>query len=725
MLSTVIALAVALQAISSSPDTMPRGASGAAVAAALRDEAYLDAGAREMVRRARARSDWVDSTIVEYRMLAKERISVGVRALRRDRILFRRELAADILWRRDGTGWVRVLGARQVVPVAVPEPRVPGGASSEAAALAFDPSREFLLRGLSDRDDDDDDDLRHPLAHGSEAHYRFASGDTTHIRLPSGRELRLGELRVIPRRPEGLLLRGSFWLDLDTHSAVRGVFQLARPLDMTRDLDEDDHVPGILQPMEADLRYFTVEYGLWEDRWWLPRLISLEGEARVGNLLNVPVRFERSFEDFRVIGAGQPPLRLSAADTADIVPLAEDTARGRTHRSCDYGRRCGRDRRFSASDSALLASEHLPGSIYDEDALITEDELRQLADVLGAAVPGRSSWHGPVARLTYLRPELLRYNRVEGLAVGARLDGDFGPAWVDATLWLGTADLQPNAELGVRRDRFGTVQRVAAYRRLAAVDPDSRALGIGSSLSALVLGRDDSDYYRTLGAEAVGRPAARRALDYRWRVFVERQSGAQKETDLSLPRLFNAERTFQPNIAADPAEQLGAELGASYAWGSDPLGVRWVLGGSVLGATGDYRFARPSTIAFLGFPLPLRVVAAVELAGGTAVGDVPRQSLWHLGGPATVRGYGGGSRIAGDAFWRGRAEVATSFPAARIALFSDVGWAGPRGSVKLDPMLLSTGIGASFLDGLLRTDIARALRGDTGWRVDLYFDGIL
>lgn len=725
MLTTVIALSVVLQASSSPADTITTEASRPAVAAAVPTDAYLDAEAREMVRRARERSDWVDSTIVEYRMLAKERISVGVRALRRDRILFRRELAADILWRRDGTGWVRVLGARQVVPVAVPEPRVPSAAASEAADLAFDPSREFLLRGLSDRDDDDDDDLRHPLARGSEAHYRFASGDTTHIRLPSGRELRLGELRVIPRRPEGLLLRGSFWLDLDTHSAVRGVFQLARPLDMTRDLDEDDDVPGILKPIEADLRYFTVEYGLWEDRWWLPRLISLEGEARVGNFLNVPVRFERSFEDFRVTGTGQPPLRLSATDTADIVPLAEDSAGGRTHRSCDYGRRCRQDRRFSASDSALLASEHLPGSIYDEGALITEDELRQLADVLGAAVPGRSPWHAPVARLSYLRPELLRYNRVEGLAVGARVDADFGPAQVDATLWLGTADLQPNGELGVRRDRFGTVQRMAAYRRLAAVDPDSRALGFGSSLSALVLGRDDSDYYRTLGAEVTGRLTASRRLDYRWRVFAERQSGAEKETDVSLPRLFNDERTFHPNIAAAPADQLGAELGASYAWGGDPLGVRWALGGSVLGATGDYGFARPSATAFLGLPLPLRGVAAVELAGGTAMGDLPRQSLWYIGGPATVRGYGGASRIAGPAFWRGRAELATSFPAARIAVFSDAGWAGPRGSVELDPMLLSAGIGASFLDGLLRMDIARALRGDTGWRFDLYFDGVL
>ena len=42
-----------------------------------------------------------------------------------------------------------------------------------------------------------------------------------------------------------------------------------------------------------------------------------------------------------------------------------------------------------------------------------------------------------------------------------------------------------------------------------------------------------------------------------------------------------------------------------------------------------------------------------------------------------------------------------------------------------DPLLLSAGVGASFLDGLVRLDLARALRTPTGWRVDLYLDAAL
>lgn len=719
-----IALALALQ-VTPPGDTLPRDSSrrtAPAVDSALVASAYLDRDAGDMVRLARERRGQVDRSLMEYRVLARERISVGMRALRRDRILFRREMAANILWRREGTGHVQLLGARQVVPMAVPAPHVPSKAVGEAADLAFDPSRELLLSGLSDGD------VRHPLADGSELHYRFSSGDTTRIRLPSGRVLRVAELRVIPRRPEGLLLRGSLWLDLDTHSPVRAVFQLARPLDLLRDLEDDDEegVPGILQPMEADLRYLTVDYGLWDDRWWLPRLIALEGEGRAGRFLDVPVRFERSYEDFEVRAAGMPPLELTAADTSGMIYESDDSTVAHVQETCQGERRCWKHRGGRLPDTVLLTSEHLPGSIYDDGGvLITKTELRELASVLEAVVPGGSRWHPPVTRVSYLEPSLVRFNRVEGLALGGRVEADFGAADARATVWLGAADLEPNAELAVRRERFRAFQQVALYRRLEAVEPDTRAHGLGSSLSALLLGRDDSDYYRTLGAELTGAPAAPARWDYGWRLFAEHQSGAEKETDLSLPRLFGSRRTFHENIAADAAGQLGAELAAAFRYGSDPRGVRTALGASVLAETGDYEFVRSSARGFLGLPLPMGTVGALEIAAGAGFGGVPVQSRWYLGGPSTVRGYGGASRVAGEAFWRARAEVGTSFTAARVALFSDAGWAGERSEFRRAPILLSTGAGASFLDGLLRVDVARALRGPTGWRLDMYFDGAL
>ncbi|HEX9395068.1 MAG TPA: hypothetical protein VF923_10455, partial [Gemmatimonadales bacterium] len=72
-----------------------------------------------------------------------------------------------------------------------------------------------------------------------------------------------------------------------------------------------------------------------------------------------------------------------------------------------------------------------------------------------------------------------------------------------------------------------------------------------------------------------------------------------------------------------------------------------------------------------------------------------------------------------------RAELANRLPAARLALFSDVAWAGARNAFATSRPLVSAGVGASFLDGLVRIDLARALRAPTGWRLELYSDAIL
>ncbi|HLZ46178.1 MAG TPA: hypothetical protein VKQ05_10930, partial [Gemmatimonadales bacterium] len=88
------------------------------------------------------------------------------------------------------------------------------------------------------------------------------------------------------------------------------------------------------------------------------------------------------------------------------------------------------------------------------------------------------------------------------------------------------------------------------------------------------------------------------------------------------------------------------------------------------------------------------------------------------------RGYGGNAE-SGDAFWRARLELANRWPAARGVLFVDVGHAGPREQLSLSRPLTGVGIGASFLDGLLRFDLTRATRAPTGWRLDFYTDAAL
>ncbi|PYO40302.1 MAG: hypothetical protein DMD29_06535 [Gemmatimonadetes bacterium] len=208
------------------------------------------------------------------------------------------------------------------------------------------------------------------------------------------------------------------------------------------------------------------------------------------------------------------------------------------------------------------------------------------------------------------------------------------------------------------------------------------------------------------------------------RLYGERQRAVSKETDFSLPHAFDRDHRFRPNITARAAEQLGVAMTVrgSRRVGSDAA----TLGAEVTveGSAGTFGFGRAALTVHATAPLPRGLVLGVETAGGTSAGRVPLQSRWFLGGPATLRGYPGGA-LSGEAFWRARGEVANAFPGARLALYTDEGSAGPRDGPGFPRPLWSAGLGASFLDGLIRIDCSRALRAPVGWRVDFYADGIL
>src|SRR5262245_24621125 len=82
-----------------------------------RSDAYLDASAAQLVRLARERRQTADLSVESYKVLTKERISAGLRGIRRDRLLYRREVAGKLEWTRDGTGRVEIIGAREAIPI--------------------------------------------------------------------------------------------------------------------------------------------------------------------------------------------------------------------------------------------------------------------------------------------------------------------------------------------------------------------------------------------------------------------------------------------------------------------------------------------------------------------------------------------------------------------------------------------------------------------------------
>jgi hypothetical protein len=693
--------------------------------------AYLDPAARRLVPAARARRETIDRSITAYRVTMRERIGAGVRALRRDRMLYRRELALRIDWRRDSVGRIDVMGARQAVPAVRPQVEVPDDLKGDVADYAFDPADDRLTMGFGGGGGGDgSSDAKHPLAPGSEADYRFATGDSSVLVFPDGRTTVLRELRVMPRRLEFRLMTGSLWIDEKSHGVVRALFRPARPFDFERDLGEEDHdIPGFVKPIRGEVRYITIDYGLWDGRWWLPRLIAFDAVATAGSWLQMPLRYERLYSDYEVTGdtvsrrAPRPPRATAAADS---------TARARCHEQADtlsqQGIEClcrnGECLRFAVhvptDTAALLASVELPPAFAAVgDTLFSAGELQDLMHGLGRLPEAPWQLHARPPRWG-----LARYNRVEGLAVGAQGELDFGRLQLDGSARVAVADGEPDLEAGLTRQTGTARFRLAGYRRLDAVDPTAGSLGFGNSLGALLLGRDDGDFYRSAGIALTVLPAVTATQSFSIRIYAERQRSAAQRTDFSFPHLLHSDHRFRPNVVADSADQVGAAVTLRAQRGVDPEAPRWGADVTLDGGAGTYGFGRASATLRVAAPFTPRLAGAVELSAGTAAGRVPVQARWYLGGPNTLRGYGGGA-ATGDAFWRARVEVASRLPAARLALFGDVGRAAPHDRLSLARPLAGAGIGASFLDGLMRIDLARALRSPKGWRLDLYVDGIL
>jgi hypothetical protein len=703
-------------------------------------DAYADDAARVLVRDARARRALVDNRIRSYETTATERISARLRVGFGERLLLRRETASRIEWTRD-TVRIHVLAAREVVPPVAAGVQIPAGLSRYMPSMAFDPvDSEMLLRF-------DTTGIRNPLSAGAEAHYRFAAGDSTVIRLPDGREVRLRELRITPRRRDPQLMNGSFWIDAETHSVVQAYFRLARPYDTRRDSDSRQSL--LVPSLQAELDYIAIDFGFWDLQWWLPRTVAAHGVMRVAGV-SMPLSFERRYDSYIIDGDATVPV-VERDDTTPARPCrprvsfvvqvgtsrpdSVRAARRQRERSAveqadtsaaaDPAGVC--DRAFivtSEPDDELTTSALLPGDIYSGSGVIDEAELRAIAERVRGISPAPWQLARPIVEWGPAGPGLLRYNRVEGVSVGARALLDFGVAEADAELRVGTAAGEVGAQLGLTRPGTLLNTRLAAYRRLDAVAVAAQPFTRGSSLSALFLGRDDNDYFRATGGELLLRAGDLRPQWWEARLFAERHAALTTRSSFSVPRLLDGDRPVRDNITAEPATQFGATLRLRGARGLDPASARIGAELELHGEAGDYTLVRPGLRVRSTLPLGRRVTMGVEAAGGSSFGDVPPQRLWQLGGVSTLRGYEGGT-VRGEAFWRGRAEVALGLPAARLALFGDIGHAGTRTELFDARPLRSAGLGLSLLDGLLRMDVARAVDAPRGWRVHFQLDSVL
>jgi hypothetical protein len=739
---TMMARRDSMRASRDSSDAQHRAARHIALTPQLLATAFKDPAARTLLERARAARLTQDSALASYDATTYERISVNskITSFGRNRLLFRTERAARIRWQRGNGALVDVTGARSALPM------FEGAGDSDVNVgtppIPYYPGRETLWIGSEvAKANADADALIHPLGAGAEAYYTYSSGDSVTFQLPGGRRILVRELRVQPRVSRWDLVVGSLWFDVGTGQLVRGVYRMAEPMDVmsvAKDEDGEDpqkDIPGwikpMILPMTGGIDVMTVDYGLYEGRFWLPRMQTAEGKARAG-VMRFPFELTQRF-DYESVNAklDVPKIQLAVVDTARGVD-ARKARREERESACKNGATYRESRRSGDDDSvemlvripcdtaALAHSSALPKSIYDTpDSLFGDRDIDALvANALSLQHQAGSTGFTPPV-IQYGIP-LTRYNRIEGISTGVRADDDMGNGYSSHALARIGTDWSPNGEVGLSRTNGRETYTVNVYRRLnSANDWDRDPFSLGSSLSALLFGHDDGVYYRSWGGELVHDQEA--GLIDSWRLFGEQEFGAAVTTRFSLAGKLSGGH-FPDNIDVTKGSVVGLSLRKRGSLGEDPDGFRAFSDVRIEGAAGTFDYARAMADVTLTHPLAGPLDAALTLSGGTSGGTVPAQRLWYLGGSSTVRGQDVGVAV-GDAYWLTRLELGLGTVFARPVIFGDLGWAGDRHNWNEGVVPVSgAGVGASFMDGLIRLDVAKGIRPTGGVRASLYLD---
>lgn len=714
---------------------------------------------------------------MSYEATAYLRVSAGMSFSRigRDRLIFRHENVTHVKWHRDVGAWIEVAGARTALPIAPgegeKEVRQEMATDGDMTPVPYFPGHEPLMsfNGGVAQSQVDERDMVHPLAQGAEAYYTYAVGDSVTFRLPDGRTVELRELYVRPREPKWNVAVGSLWFDARTGQLVRAAYRLAVPMDIWAVAEEEDPraqedipiwVKPLISPMRAQIAAIVVEYGLHQGRFWLPRINSAEGHAQV-SFMRVPFKFEQSFRyaavnaldslpAITIVEPEQPPDSLTAEDRERWLDSAR-TARRERRRAVRDSVAKGLRRDPDACDStgtrivmrrrqdegkmavavrtpcdarALENSPELPPSIWDDGEEIFGAREREalIAEALAmGSQPGLGLYISKPTLQFGL--QFTRFNRVEGLSSGIQVDQLLGAGYTATALGrIGHADLEPNVELSVSRTNLSQTIRARGFNRLVAANDWGNPLSFGSSLSALLFGRDEGFYYRATGAE-VEFVKERGAL-FTWRGFVEGQRPAAAENEFSLGPAFIA------NIAAERRRFLGTSLRISHARGLDPDALRIFTDVKLEASASDSvgaSFGRGAIEVTFTETIG-GVAAALTASAGSSIGSVPVQRRYYVGGSYTVRGQRADTSSSGNAYWLGRLELGKTVTAVRPLIFGDIGWVGDRrnvdqvGKLEIGRPMSGAGVGASLMDGLIRFDVARGIYPRKRVRVDMYVE---
>ncbi len=698
---------------------------------------YADSATAALIARARERHRQQDVAVHDYRatLLSRLDANVGRGGFARILPIAVVEQESELQWQAPNDLKVITLGERSRTAFR--------GANIELGWTHpwFVP--RFLgdsIRLLSDRGFPERAAV-HPLAPGAEAFYRYAIIDSVQLTLP-GRTVRAVGVRITPTQADASLIAGELWLDAATAETVRLSFVfIGKRLwvdsigPSRRDTARADRGAALVERIlrvSADL-----EYGLYQERFWLPfrQAITLDVRLPWFKNLVVPVHFITTFRDVRV-NEHQP---------LAFTELPPDTApAGRGGRS-EVRRRCGS--RIASDSAADALSDAQRGCVtvgtwtggHFEIDVPPDSVLRHYAgwtDSLGLDLSA-----GDAARLDDLRRDVLstverlpdsltgrprlalafdrfadvwRYNRAEGVSLGAGYEWRPGPAFLSvlAKARYAFTDRRLQGALTLRRDGPSSRLDLTAFREMRDADPLAPGLTFANSFAGLWLARDDGDYVFAQGAALRWQRPLGGVADLTLEARYADESAPRRLAHSGLNDLLGGSGVFAPNgpVLAGRYAVATAEL----AGGARPLG--WKAG--VEGTFGTRTHGRGWLAATARSPLVWGLDVTASGWVGAGAGDSVPQRDFRLGGEKTLRGYPAGW-LRGVSAWAFGIDLGLTHHTVSPVVFADAGQVAPRALRFAGKPALSVGAGLSLLGGAVRLDAARPVAPDARWRWSL------
>ncbi|HEU5320897.1 MAG TPA: hypothetical protein VFX28_08840, partial [Methylomirabilota bacterium] len=453
-------------------------------------------------------------------------------------------------------------------------------------------------------------DVPHPLSPLGVGVYDFALGDTLVIALPE-RSVRVIALAVQPKEYQRPRIVGTLYVDAETADLVRTRFSFT---------------PAAYLDAQLEDVSIVLDNALWEGRWWLPYRQEIEIRRRAP-WLDVPARgiIRGRWEiDGYVFNLGLVTTWFVGREIT-ALPKAERDA-------------------FTWDEPLDMAIQDVAEPVRHNDLERVRAEVQRIAG--RRALSGLSPRRLGARRLS----DLIRANRVEGLALGAgivwRMGGDRLEARVLAS--YGFADGQVKGTASVA-DASGL--ELAAYREVRDVADAQVIAPVLNSIAAQEFGWDYGDYYLAEGARIGVRHAASPRVE--WHAAVGREHVQSR-----VARATPAAGSGRPNPALGGTGVTFVRVGARRK--SDGFAVHRDLYLDVVAEggrlNGGATYARLWLAGHVLAPLA-KTRLLLRAQGGAATADVPRHRAFVLGGRGTLLGdefreWGGRRAALGHLEWR-------------------------------------------------------------------------